>query len=93
MMHTNIGQETSRVGDGVVPAGTVVRATSGPNSGGNTSHTVPTTAVLGASNAQVPLSGCSQDAATVGCFFQRQAVEHLRGYLSKHRWPTGDSFW
>ncbi|XP_067150437.1 pumilio homolog 2 isoform X5 [Apteryx mantelli] len=91
MMHANIGQEASGVGVGVAPAGTVVGTTSGPNSGGNNPHTIPATAVSGASNVQVPLSGRSQDDATVGYFFQRQAGEQLSGYSSKHRWPTGDS--
>uniref|UniRef100_A0A8B9QGU4 Pumilio RNA binding family member 2 n=1 Tax=Apteryx owenii TaxID=8824 RepID=A0A8B9QGU4_APTOW len=91
MMHANIGQEASGVGVRVAPAGTVVGTTSGPNSGGNNPHTIPATAVSGASNVQVPLSGRSQDDATVGYFFQRQAGEQLSGYSSKHRWPTGDS--
>ncbi|XP_025972444.1 pumilio homolog 2 isoform X2 [Dromaius novaehollandiae] len=91
VMHANIGQEASGVGVGVAPAGTVVGATSGPNSGGNNPHTVPATAVSGASNVQVPLSGRSQDDATIGYVFQRQAGEQLSGYSSKHRWPSGDS--
>ncbi|KAM9155005.1 pumilio homolog 2 isoform 9-T9 [Pangshura tecta] len=98
MMHANIGQEASGVGIGVAPAGTVGGATagpgpgtSGPSSGGNNPHTIPTAAVSGAFNVQVPLSGRSQDDATVGYFFQRQAGEELSGYSSKHRWPTGDS--
>ncbi|XP_072305812.1 uncharacterized protein [Eucyclogobius newberryi] len=41
---------------------------------------------------QPPLSGRSQDDATVGYFFQRQAGEQLGGCVpSKHRWPTGDA--
>ncbi|XP_077668611.1 pumilio homolog 2 isoform X5 [Eretmochelys imbricata] len=98
MMHANIGQEASGVGIGVAPAGTVGGrtagpgpGTSGPSSGGNNPHTIPTATVSGASNVQVPLSGRSQDDATVGYFFQRQAGEQLSGYSSKHRWPTGDS--
>uniref|UniRef100_A0AAR2J8B8 PUM-HD domain-containing protein n=1 Tax=Pygocentrus nattereri TaxID=42514 RepID=A0AAR2J8B8_PYGNA len=40
---------------------------------------------------QPPLSGRSQDDATVGYFFQRQPGEQLGGCgPSKHRWPTGD---
>uniref|UniRef100_A0A667YIC2 Pumilio RNA binding family member 2 n=1 Tax=Myripristis murdjan TaxID=586833 RepID=A0A667YIC2_9TELE len=40
---------------------------------------------------QPPLSGRSQDDATVGYFFQRQPGEQLGGCApSKHRWPTGD---
>ncbi|XP_014436332.3 pumilio homolog 2 isoform X3 [Pelodiscus sinensis] len=98
MMHANIGQEASGVGVGVAPAGTVGGTsagpgpgTSGPSSGGNNPHTIPAAAVSGASNVQVSLSGRSQDDATVGYFFQRQAGEQLSGYSSKHRWPTGDS--
>ncbi|XP_050806620.1 pumilio homolog 2 isoform X10 [Gopherus flavomarginatus] len=98
MMHANIGQEASGVGIGVAPAGTVGGATagpgpgtSGPSSGGNNPHTIPTAAVSGAFSVQIPLSGRSQDDATVGYFFQRQAGEQLSGYSSKHRWPTGDS--
>ncbi|XP_019392901.1 PREDICTED: pumilio homolog 2 isoform X6 [Crocodylus porosus] len=98
MMHANIGQEASGVGVGVAPAGTVVEATagpgpgaSGPNSGGNNPHTIPAAAESGASSVQVPLSGRSQDDATVGYFFQRQAGQQLRGYFIKHHWPTGDS--
>ncbi|XP_019376342.1 PREDICTED: pumilio homolog 2 isoform X4 [Gavialis gangeticus] len=98
MMHANIGQEASGVGVGVAPAGTVVEATagpgpgaSGPNSGGNNPHTIPAAAESGASSVQVPLSGRSQDDATVGYFFQRQAGQQLRGFFIKHHWPTGDS--
>ncbi|XP_068793198.1 pumilio homolog 2 isoform X11 [Struthio camelus] len=91
MMHASIGQEAIGVGVGVASAGAVVGATSGPSSGGNNPLTIPATAVSGASNVQVPLSGRSQDDATVGYFFQRQAGEQLSGYSSKHRWPTGDS--
>uniref|UniRef100_A0A3Q3MZX8 Pumilio RNA-binding family member 2 n=1 Tax=Labrus bergylta TaxID=56723 RepID=A0A3Q3MZX8_9LABR len=41
---------------------------------------------------QPPLSGRSQDDATVGYFFQRQPGEQLGGCPpSKHRWPTGDA--
>uniref|UniRef100_A0A8C6TM58 Pumilio RNA-binding family member 2 n=1 Tax=Neogobius melanostomus TaxID=47308 RepID=A0A8C6TM58_9GOBI len=41
---------------------------------------------------QPPLSGRSQDDATVGYFFQRQAGEQLGGCApNKHRWPTGDA--
>lgn len=91
MVHVDIGQEAGGVGVGIDPAGTVVEATSGPNSGGNTPHTIPATAASGASSVQVPLSGCSRDDATVGYFFQRQAGEQLSGYSSKYLWPRGDS--
>uniref|UniRef100_A0AAQ4PKR2 PUM-HD domain-containing protein n=1 Tax=Gasterosteus aculeatus aculeatus TaxID=481459 RepID=A0AAQ4PKR2_GASAC len=41
---------------------------------------------------QPPLSGRSQDDATVGYFFQRQPGEQLGACTpSKHRWPTGDA--
>lgn len=41
---------------------------------------------------QPPLSGRSQDDATVGYFFQRQHGEQLGGCTpNKHRWPTGDA--
>ncbi|XP_029451832.1 pumilio homolog 2 isoform X2 [Rhinatrema bivittatum] len=95
MMHASSGQEPGGVGVGVVPTG---GATAGPgpgasmpHSGGNNPHAIPAAAVSGASSAQGPLSGRSQDDATVGYFFQRQAGEQLSGYSSKHRWPTGDS--
>ncbi|XP_019337120.1 pumilio homolog 2 isoform X6 [Alligator mississippiensis] len=98
MMHANIGQESSGVGVGVAPAGTVVEATAGPgpgaagpNSGGNNPHTIPAAAESGASSVQVPLSGRSQDDATVGYFFQRQAGQQFSGYFIKHHWPTRDS--
>uniref|UniRef100_A0A672NK96 Pumilio RNA binding family member 2 n=1 Tax=Sinocyclocheilus grahami TaxID=75366 RepID=A0A672NK96_SINGR len=39
---------------------------------------------------QPPLSGRSQDDATVGYFFQRQPGELGGCTASKHRWPTGD---
>ncbi|KAK7940139.1 hypothetical protein WMY93_003465 [Mugilogobius chulae] len=46
----------------------------------------------GPGTPQPPLSGRSQDDATVGYFFQRQAGEQLGGCApSKHRWPTGDA--
>uniref|UniRef100_A0A3B3QN32 Uncharacterized protein n=1 Tax=Paramormyrops kingsleyae TaxID=1676925 RepID=A0A3B3QN32_9TELE len=46
--------------------------------------------VVGAPGGQPPLSGRSQDDATVGYYFQRQPGDQLAGYTSKHRWPTGD---
>ncbi|KAM8954163.1 pumilio homolog 2 isoform 2-T2 [Pelodytes ibericus] len=76
IMHASGGQETLGVGVGIVPSG---GAASGPH--GNNPHVMP----HGAS------SGRSQDDATVGYFFQRQAGEQLNGYSNKHRWPTGDS--
>ncbi|XP_030054679.1 pumilio homolog 2 isoform X5 [Microcaecilia unicolor] len=95
MMHASSGQDPGRVGVGVVPTG---GATTGPgpgtsvsHAGGSSAHAIPAAAVSGASSAQGTLSGRSQDDATVGYFFQRQAGEQLSGYSSKHRWPTGDS--
>ncbi|XP_068136306.1 pumilio homolog 2 [Hyperolius riggenbachi] len=76
IMHASNGQEALGVGVGMVPSA----GTSNP-------HAIPP----GASSAQVPLSGRSQDDATVGYFFQRQAGEQVNGYTNKHRWPTGDS--
>lgn len=87
----NIGQEASEVGVGVAPAGTVVGATSGPNSGGNTPHAIPAAAVSGASGVWVSLGGCSQDDAAIRCFFQRYAGVQPSGYSSRHHWPSGDS--
>ncbi|XP_072263596.1 pumilio homolog 2 [Pyxicephalus adspersus] len=82
IMHASNGQEALGVAIGMVPSGGTA---SGPI--GNNPHAIPP----GASNAQVPLSGRSQDDATVGYFFQRQAGEQVNGYTNKHRWPTGDS--
>uniref|UniRef100_A0A8C0AS28 Pumilio RNA binding family member 2 n=1 Tax=Buteo japonicus TaxID=224669 RepID=A0A8C0AS28_9AVES len=83
MMHVNIGQEVNGVEVGVAPAGTVVGVTSWPSSSGNTPLTIPAATVSGASN----------DDATAGYFFQRQAGEQFSGYSSKHSWPTGDSIY
>ncbi|CAH2245987.1 pumilio homolog 2 isoform X1 [Pelobates cultripes] len=80
MMHASGGQESLGVGVGIAPLG-------GAASGPHNLHAMPP----GASSAQMPLSGRSQDDATVGYFFQRQAGEQLNGYSNKHRWPTGDS--
>ncbi|XP_063298192.1 pumilio homolog 2 [Pelobates fuscus] len=80
MMHASGGQESLGVGVGIAQIG-------GAASGPHNLHAMPP----GASSAQVPLSGRSQDDATVGYFFQRQAGEQLNGYSNKHRWPTGDS--
>ncbi|XP_075717175.1 pumilio homolog 2 isoform X4 [Rhinoderma darwinii] len=79
IMHASNGQEVLGVG---IPSGGAI---SGPM--GNNPHAMPP----GATGAQVHLSGRSQDDATVGYFFQRQAGEQVNGYTNKHRWPTGDS--
>nr|XP_061843350.1 pumilio homolog 2-like isoform X2 [Nerophis lumbriciformis] len=87
MLHANGAPE----GGGVrVLAGVPLAAVAGPpggphlqgmDRGGNPAPGTP----------QPPLSGRSQDDATVGYFFQRQPGEQLGGCTpSKHRWPTGD---
>ncbi|XP_006001155.1 pumilio homolog 2 isoform X3 [Latimeria chalumnae] len=102
MMHANGAQEAGGVGVGVAPTGVVAGGAAGPgpgpgaqaqvpSAGGSNPHTIPTAVVPGGPGAQPPLSGRSQDDATVGYFFQRQAGEQLGTYSSKHRWPTGDS--
>ncbi|KAG8445693.1 hypothetical protein GDO86_010466 [Hymenochirus boettgeri] len=83
IMHASGGQEALGVGGGIAPSG----APAAGQVHGNNPHAMPP----GAPSAQVPLSGRSQDDATVGYFFQRQAGEQLNGYSNKHRWPTGDS--
>ncbi|XP_018428388.1 PREDICTED: pumilio homolog 2 isoform X2 [Nanorana parkeri] len=82
IMHASNGQEALGVAVGMVPTGGTASGPIGINP-----HAIPP----GASNAQVHLSGRSQDDATVGYFFQRQAGEQVNGYTNKHRWPTGDS--
>uniref|UniRef100_W5NKU6 Pumilio RNA-binding family member 2 n=1 Tax=Lepisosteus oculatus TaxID=7918 RepID=W5NKU6_LEPOC len=101
MMHANGAQEAGAVGVGVPVPGSLPGAGGGPGpggapplqvlGGGSTPHSLPPAAVVGAPGVQPPLSGRSQDDATVGYFFQRQPGEQLGGYTSKHRWPTGDS--
>ncbi|KAL0163851.1 hypothetical protein M9458_039604, partial [Cirrhinus mrigala] len=59
----------------------------GPGQGPGGTHPLPGMDRVANPNPgtpQPPLSGRSQDDATVGYFFQRQPGEH------KHRWPTGD---
>ncbi|KAI1895139.1 hypothetical protein AGOR_G00103230 [Albula goreensis] len=100
MLHANGGQEAGGVrvpGTGALASG----GGGGPGpggapppqalDGGPNPHTLPPVSVTGAPGTQAPLSGRSQDDATVGYFFQRQPGEQLGGYTSKHRWPTGDS--
>uniref|UniRef100_A0AAY4AZS9 PUM-HD domain-containing protein n=1 Tax=Denticeps clupeoides TaxID=299321 RepID=A0AAY4AZS9_9TELE len=82
MLHTNGTPEAGvvRVHGGASLA-TVGGAGQGPLQGTNPTPGTP----------QPPLSGRSQDDATVGYFFQRQPGEQLGGCTaSKHRWPTGD---
>lgn len=85
----------------------MLHANGAPESGGVRVHGAgPLAAVSGPAQApggphlqggapgtpQPPLSGRSQDDATVGYFFQRQAGEQLGGCApNKHRWPTGDA--
>ncbi|XP_048106468.1 pumilio homolog 2 isoform X2 [Alosa alosa] len=80
MLHTNGAPETGGVrGGGQGPGGT--HPLQGMDRGANPTPGTP----------QPPLSGRSQDDATVGYFFQRQPGEQLGGCAtSKHRWPTGD---
>ncbi|XP_043532718.1 pumilio homolog 2-like isoform X10 [Chiloscyllium plagiosum] len=69
-------------GSGMVLSAAVAGATLGPGA--------TPTVVSSNPGVQPPLSGRSQDDATVGYFFQRQPGEQLGTYSSKHRWPTGD---
>ncbi|XP_072418484.1 pumilio homolog 2-like isoform X12 [Chiloscyllium punctatum] len=69
-------------GSGMVLSAAVAGATLGPGAA--------PTVVSSNPGVQPPLSGRSQDDATVGYFFQRQPGEQLGTYSSKHRWPTGD---
>lgn len=96
MRHANGTQEAAGVrvpgsaalagGGGGAQAQQVLDGTSNPH----TLAPAVSATVVGAPGGQPPLSGRSQDDATVGYFFQRQPGEQLAGYTSKHRWPTGD---
>uniref|UniRef100_A0A8C9W0I6 Pumilio RNA binding family member 2 n=1 Tax=Scleropages formosus TaxID=113540 RepID=A0A8C9W0I6_SCLFO len=77
MLHANGAQESAGLR---VPGPGALAGSSGGGSGTQ----------AGTAGPQGPLSGRSQDDATVGYFFQRQPGEQLAGYTSKHRWPTGD---
>lgn len=88
MLHANGAPEAGgvRVHGGGPLAAVAGQATVGPHLQGmdRTGNPTPGT-------PQPPLSGRSQDDATVGYFFQRQAGEQLAGCApGKHRWPTGD---
>uniref|UniRef100_A0A8C9TWA4 Pumilio RNA binding family member 2 n=1 Tax=Scleropages formosus TaxID=113540 RepID=A0A8C9TWA4_SCLFO len=100
MLHANGAQESAGLR---VPGPGALAGSSGGGSGtqgpvgtpqaldgGSNPHTLPPASAAGTAGPQGPLSGRSQDDATVGYFFQRQPGEQLAGYTSKHRWPTGD---
>ncbi|RXN25664.1 pumilio -like protein [Labeo rohita] len=91
MLHTNGAPETGGVR---VHAGSSLATVGGPGQGPGGAHPLPGMDRVANPNPgtpQPPLSGRSQDDATVGYFFQRQPGEQLGGCTaSKHRWPTGD---
>nr|ACQ59020.1 Pumilio homolog 1 [Anoplopoma fimbria] len=85
MLHANGAPETGGVR---VHVGVAGQASGVPHLQGMDRVVNPTTP----GTPQPPLSGRSQDDATVGYFFQRQPGEQLGGCTpSKHRWPTGDA--
>uniref|UniRef100_A0A8C2F0M8 Pumilio RNA-binding family member 2 n=1 Tax=Cyprinus carpio TaxID=7962 RepID=A0A8C2F0M8_CYPCA len=91
MLHTNGAPETGGVR---VHAGGSLATLGGAGQGPGGAHPLPGMDRVANPNPgtpQPPLSGRSQDDATVGYFFQRQPGEQLGGCTaSKHRWPTGD---
>uniref|UniRef100_A0A671N9A1 PUM-HD domain-containing protein n=1 Tax=Sinocyclocheilus anshuiensis TaxID=1608454 RepID=A0A671N9A1_9TELE len=91
MLHTNGVPETGGVR---VHVGASLASVGGPGQGPGGAHPLPGMDRVANPNPgtpQPPLSGRSQDDATVGYFFQRQPGEQLGGCTaSKHRWPTGD---
>ncbi|XP_055005531.1 pumilio homolog 2 isoform X2 [Boleophthalmus pectinirostris] len=91
MLHANGAPEGGVVRvHGGGPLATVTGVTQGP--GGPHLQGLERGQSQGPGTPQPPLSGRSQDDATVGYFFQRQAGEQLGGCApSKHRWPTGDA--
>uniref|UniRef100_A0A8C6MLA3 PUM-HD domain-containing protein n=1 Tax=Nothobranchius furzeri TaxID=105023 RepID=A0A8C6MLA3_NOTFU len=91
MLHANGAPESGVVqlhaGGPLTTVGGAGQAPGGPHLQGMDRSSNPTPGTL-----QAPLSGRSQDDATVGYFFQRQPGEQLVGCTpNKHRWPTGDS--
>uniref|UniRef100_A0A4W6F5X6 Pumilio RNA binding family member 2 n=1 Tax=Lates calcarifer TaxID=8187 RepID=A0A4W6F5X6_LATCA len=91
MLHANGAPETGGVrvhgGGPLTSVGGAGQAPGGPHLQGMDRGPNPTPGT-----PQPPLSGRSQDDATVGYFFQRQPGEQLGGCApSKHRWPTGDA--
>ncbi|XP_077076100.1 pumilio homolog 2 isoform X1 [Siphateles boraxobius] len=91
MLHTNGAAETGVVR---VHAGGSLATVGGAGQGPGGAHPLPGMDRVANPNPgtpQPPLSGRSQDDATVGYFFQRQPGEQLGGCTAgKHRWPTGD---
>ncbi|XP_057208264.1 pumilio homolog 2 isoform X3 [Triplophysa rosa] len=91
MLHTNGAPEAGVVR---VHAGGSLATVGGAGQGPGGAHPLPGMdrgANPNPGTPQPPLSGRSQDDATVGYFFQRQPGEQLGGCTtSKHRWPTGD---
>uniref|UniRef100_A0A672RQF2 Pumilio RNA binding family member 2 n=1 Tax=Sinocyclocheilus grahami TaxID=75366 RepID=A0A672RQF2_SINGR len=91
MLHTNGVPETGGVR---VLVGASLASVGGAGQGPGGAHPLPgmdRVANPSPGTPQPPLSGRSQDDATVGYFFQRQPGEQLGGCTaSKHRWPTGD---
>uniref|UniRef100_A0A8D3CFJ0 PUM-HD domain-containing protein n=1 Tax=Scophthalmus maximus TaxID=52904 RepID=A0A8D3CFJ0_SCOMX len=91
MLHANGAPETGgvrvHVGGALAAVGVAGQAPGGPHLQGMDRGPNPTPGT-----PQPPLSGRSQDDATVGYFFQRPPGEQLGGCApSKHRWPTGDA--
>ncbi|GLD49487.1 pumilio homolog 2 isoform X7 [Lates japonicus] len=91
MLHANGAPETGGVrvhgGGPLASVGGAGQVPGGPHLQGMDRGPNPTPGT-----PQPPLSGRSQDDATVGYFFQRQPGEQLGGCTpSKHRWPTGDA--
>ncbi|XP_067240772.1 pumilio homolog 2 isoform X9 [Chanodichthys erythropterus] len=91
MLHTNGAPETGGVR---VHAAGSLATVGGAGQGPGGAHPLPGMDRVANPNPgtpQPPLSGRSQDDATVGYFFQRQPGEQLGSCTaSKHRWPTGD---
>uniref|UniRef100_A0A3Q0S1X0 Pumilio RNA binding family member 2 n=1 Tax=Amphilophus citrinellus TaxID=61819 RepID=A0A3Q0S1X0_AMPCI len=91
MLHANGAPESGGVrvhgGGPLAAVGGAGQAPGGPHIQGMDRVPNPTPGT-----PQPPLSGRSQDDATVGYFFQRQPGEQLVSCTpSKHRWPTGDA--
>uniref|UniRef100_A0A672NQ88 Pumilio RNA binding family member 2 n=1 Tax=Sinocyclocheilus grahami TaxID=75366 RepID=A0A672NQ88_SINGR len=90
MLHTNGAPETGGVR---VHAGDSLATVGSAGQGPGGAHPLPGMERVANPNPgtpQPPLSGRSQDDATVGYFFQRQPGELGGCTASKHRWPTGD---
>ncbi|XP_052441813.1 pumilio homolog 2-like isoform X6 [Carassius gibelio] len=90
MVHTNSVPETGGVR---VHAGGSLATVGGAGQGPGGAHLPGMDRVANPNpgTPQPPLSGRSQDDATVGYFSQRQPGEQLGDCTaSKHRWPTGD---